>query len=61
MRKICTKEKPYNKYSEEDVKFHWEHPDAKSLNVNDPYFDYYECPNCKLKFSIEVFNKFTSA
>jgi hypothetical protein len=32
----------------------WLHPDAKDTGYNDPYYDHFVCPHCKLKFKVEV-------
>lgn len=48
-RKICTSAKP----APENLKGRWMHPEA--LDDGDtPYFDYYKCPACGLRFSVEV-------
>ena len=47
---ICTKDKPMPM----NAPGKWIHPDAISINLEDPYYDHYKCPNCGLYFSIEV-------
>lgn len=32
----------------------WKHPDAEDRDLNDPYYDHYECPHCGEQFSVEV-------
>lgn len=53
-RFVCTKDNPWSKDKAERAT----HPDAKW--VRDYYYedgggkDVYECPNCKLTFSVEI-------
>lgn len=50
-RFICTPEHPRPR----DIgSTRWLHPDAKDTGKDDPYWDHYECPNCKMEFSVEV-------
>ena len=59
-RNICTLESPYSK----DKGGRWQHPDAieisedygKGGGVADGDYIQYECPNCKLKFWVELPN-----
>ena len=49
-RYVCTADAPWTPNLSKRVV----HPDAVSTDSDDPYWDHYRCPNCGLKFSVEV-------
>lgn len=64
MSQVCTKENPYNKENPDHKKSRWEHPDADyerddyglGGGVADGDYEVYNCPNCGLRFKVELPN-----
>lgn len=62
-RETCTRENPYSK-ERDTPESRWEHPDAdlvdedygKGGGVTDGDYYIYICPNCKLRFKVELPN-----
>jgi hypothetical protein len=53
-RFICTRAQPMRPVPHGNSPARWIHPDAKDLGFDDAHFDHYLCPNCSLRFKVEV-------
>ena len=54
-RYICTAEKPWKEeYGDIDPFIRVTHPDAKTVNSSCDCCEAYECPNCGLRFKVEL-------